>query len=383
MVAHKKLKIAIFTDSYLPAVDGVVTYITRTRKELERRGHRVYIFAAGNSRTKELCRKDKRLFVFKGVKFVKYNQYTISLNPYMTKMIKKIKPDLIHSQTPFSMGLMAIVSKNLYGTKMINTFHTLVNSDDMVKSYFNSNKAIKSISKKLVEMYFKWFYSKSDLVIAPSDYSRKVLEKIGLSNVIVIPNGIDPQPKVNKSRARKMLGISDDYKVLLYLGRLGYEKNLRTLVLAAGGFVDKNILLIIAGMGPALNELRELAAANNLSNVRFVGFVPENMKKYYYASADIFVNPSTIEVLSTVDIEALYTGIPILVPKNSSQENLILGGKRGETFDGSRPDDLCAKAALMLKNIKKYSPKKGIEEYSLKNSVNSLLSAYYSVLEKD
>ena len=73
------LKIAFYTDSYLPSRDGVVTSIINTRKELERRGHEVYIFASGGRETTKLSKKDKKLYVIKGMQFKRYPQYTMGL----------------------------------------------------------------------------------------------------------------------------------------------------------------------------------------------------------------------------------------------------------------------------------------------------------------
>ena len=188
---------------------------------------------------------------------------------------------------------------------------------------------------------------------------------------------------MSKSYARKKIGLKNGEKIVLYIGRLGHEKNLDFLLSVANRLVQSGISLIIAGSGPALPHLQEYVSANNLQNVRFPGFVSEEQKDLYYRAADVFVNPSRVEILSTVDIEAMSNGTPILIPAGSSQEEFMEYGKCGEKFDLNNPDDFVAKLKKMLAHPNKYKPRKCADRYSLKSSVNGLLKVYYSVLKQN
>ncbi len=139
----KRLKIAFYTDTYLPSVDGVVASIISTRRELERRGHEVYVFTSGGKATKELAKRDAHLAVLNGIKFRKYPQYTIALEPKFSAKIRRIKPDIIHFHTPFSMGFLAAGASWLTGAKLVGTFHTLIFSDDALDSYLSKNRLVK------------------------------------------------------------------------------------------------------------------------------------------------------------------------------------------------------------------------------------------------
>ena len=379
----RSLKIAIFTDTYHPAVDGVVKYIDNIRNELESRGHEVYVFAAGNRATKELSNADKKLFVFYGINFRKYKQYTLAANPILTRIVGKIKPDLIHSQTPFSMGLLGLIASRRYKIKMLSTFHTFINSDELIEKYLNKNKALLRISKRLLVQYMRYFYSRNSIVIAPSEYSKRILSRIGVKNVVVVPNGVNPPSEISKSYARRKFGIRPKERIILYMGRIGHEKNLNFLVSVSDKIAELGATLVIGGSGPALSELEDYVSKNRLPNIKFLGFVSESEKNAYYKAADVFVNPSNIEILSTVDIEAMVNGTPILVPAMTSQEEFLRKGKCGEKFNQNDPDDFIRKLKIMFRNLDKYNPQRCAKEYSIKNSVDRLLEVYYSLLKED
>ena len=189
----EKLRIAFYTDTYLPAIDGVVKSILSMRENLENLGHEVYIFAAGTKETISMAKKDKHLFVVRGIRFRRYPQYTIALRPWFRDKIKELRPDIIHSHTPFSLGLLAAHAAKITGAKLVSTFHTMVFSDEALSGYSSTNYTAKRIEKALLMHYLNWFYKKSDLVIALSNITKQLLlDQLRLKNdVKMIPIGID------------------------------------------------------------------------------------------------------------------------------------------------------------------------------------------------
>src|SRR5580704_5053514 len=110
----ESLKIAFYTDSFLPAVDGVVISILNFRKELEKRGHEVYIYASGNEKTKQMTKGDKRVIVVRGLKFSKYPQYSLALFPMSSRLrLMNVKMDINHCHTPFMMGVHGLISSKV------------------------------------------------------------------------------------------------------------------------------------------------------------------------------------------------------------------------------------------------------------------------------
>src|SRR5271157_206715 len=143
------LNIAFFTDSFLPATDGVVTSILGFRKELERRGHNVYIFASGNSKTKSMTKKDKNIFVMRGVRFKRYPQYNLALFPFIAPLkLRGLRLDVLHAQTPFIMGMYSLFMAKSSRIPMVGSFHTLFTDKSVIDNYTTDSKLLLKILTK-------------------------------------------------------------------------------------------------------------------------------------------------------------------------------------------------------------------------------------------
>src|SRR5690348_828073 len=128
----EKINIAFYSDTYLPAMDGVVNSMLNFKKELERRGHKVYIFTSGDKLSKKKY-SEKRVFITSGIKFKPYPQYKIALFPYKSIMnLKDLKIDVVHVQTPFSMGLAGMTIAKLGKYPLVGSFHTMVNDKRII-----------------------------------------------------------------------------------------------------------------------------------------------------------------------------------------------------------------------------------------------------------
>ncbi|MEM0144063.1 MAG: glycosyltransferase [Candidatus Parvarchaeum sp.] len=372
------LKIAFYTDSYLPSRDGVVTSILSTKEELERRGHEVYVFASGGAETIKLAKKDKRLYVIKGMKFKKYPQYTMGLVSNESTRIMKIMPDVIHAHTPFTAGLFGYRASMQLNTRFIATFHTMVFSDEAISSYFINNKAAIKLSRFVVLRYIRWFYSKTDNIIAPTNYVKKLLEKNGMKNIWVIPTGIDfDSMKIEKrEEARKKLGLKSNDKIILYFGRVSREKNIDILIKAAKPLSVNGFKVVIAGSGPYTNDLIALNKRIKNKNVIFAGFLKENDIPLYYSAADIFCNPSTFETQGIVDLYASFYKIPMLLPEESAQEELLDYAKCGEKFNAHSIKDIVEKANFVYGNTSSYKFAGITRGFDIKRTVDKLLDLY-------
>ena len=375
------LKIAFYTDSYLPSRDGVVTSILNTRAELERRGHEVYVFASGGKKTAALAKKDKHLSVIKGIKFNKYPQYTIGLKTSENSRIFHIQPDIIHAHTPFNAGLFGYRASAALGTKFIGTFHTMVFSEDAISSYLTKNRTAVRISRYFMLRYLKWFYSKTDSIIAPTDYVKKALNNHGMKNVIVIPTGMDFSSlrMINRKTARNALNIKQNDKVILYFGRVSKEKNVELLIKSAKPLSAVGFRIVIAGAGPLLKELARLNKKIGNKNTKFAGFVREEDLPNYYAAADMFCNPSKFETQGLVNLYAAFYGLPILMPAGTAQEELLKYSKCGETFNPNSIRNLVDTANKIYDSKDSYRFGRIVREFDIKKTVDKLLSLYRHV----
>lgn len=380
----ENLSVAIYTDSYRPAMDGVVVYIDNIAREMSRRGNSVLIVTTGNRTGLERSDQGFEILRTKGITFPTYQQYRVGIAPFRaTREAIKRKVDVVHTQTPFSMGFAGRLASRRLGSALVSTFHSMVFDETVVSSYSKSSIAVSRRIAALIRRYLRWHYSKYDTVISPSDDIAGKIRAIGLSKVTVLNNGIDLNKfhsDLSKEEARIELGLNPEEKIMLYLGRIGKEKNLEILINAHEHLARHGIQVIIAGSGPHLGHYKEYARKAGAENIKFFGFVSEENKILLYRSADIFCNPSGYEVQSTVDIEAMSLETPLLVPEGSSQTELARSGISGETFAHENSESLAEVAGEMFDHIDAYRPETVSREFSIEHHVDLLLDLYRKFL---
>ncbi len=386
-----KLKIAFYSDSYLPAVDGVVTSMLGLKKELERRGHEVYIFASGTARTKRKY-GNKKVFIVEGFDFKPYPQYKVAVFPYASVFrVMANKIDLIHAQTPAPMGLAAIVAAKFSGKPIVGSYHTLVNDKSIMENYYPNIRVFKFFANRSVKAYLRLFYNRCDATVAPTGTIERMLRRMKIKNTHVVPNGIDLSVFNDKNadgeRVRKSLGVRSREKLVLYIGRKSREKRIETLLLAAHrlGRSRKDIKFIIGGTGPAYEYYRNYADRLSLGNVRFVGFVDKAELPDYYAACDAFCIPSTFETQGVVALEAMALGKPVIGADSLALRELIKNGRNGEKFDPMNPAACAGKIEKVLNNDGAYyqSAVKTAQNFSLEKVTDKMLSIYRLVASNE
>lgn len=386
----ERLKIAFYTDNYLPIKDGVVNQIICLRKELERRGHKVFIITAGDEKTKELAKKDKHLIVLSGLKFID-KKSTFALDPsILLQVVNGQDFDIIHAHSPFIMGLSAAFVSRFTKAKLVSTFHThFFNRLAMSKyvAYFSkalsSNRFFLAVSKAVIVGYLKLYYKACACVITPSKFAKRLLTRRGIKNVEVIENGIELKgnAKMTKSEARNLLGIPKKDKIVLYLGRISKEKNIDFLIRRAKLLEKAGFKLIIAGDGPQLEEYKMKCFLHGINSIYFPGFVEEKEKEYYYRAADVFCNPSTFETSCVADMEAMSYNLPILAPRNSAQaEFMEQAVKCGELFNLSDKKEFLEKLNKITKSRRSYSPMNIVRRFNVKIAVDRLITLYRRII---
>ncbi len=383
----ERMKIAFYTDAYLPGVDGVVSSILTFRDELSRRGHTVYIFAS--SVQKHAKTADKNTFLYSGLKFKPYPQYNIALFPFNSVLkINELGIDIIHAQTPMVMGFAGFLSARMLRKPFVSSFHTLVTNERIVNTYYPKNKHIRKLAKSSMKRYIEFFYKNSDAVIVPSPSVCNMLMKLGIKNISTIPNCIDTKvfnPKVSGMGFREAIGFGSSEKIILYQGRLSREKNIEVLLRAARILMkkDRGIRLVIGGTGPAEHHYKILATKLGIiGNTRFLGFVDQKMLPKVYAAADVFCLPSTFETQGIVLLEAMASGKPVVGADYLAIKNLISNGSNGEKFRPGDYTDCARKIEKVLNNTGRYKQNaiSVAAEYSKEKVAEKLIDVYKRVL---
>lgn len=331
------MNIGLFTDTYFPQVSGVATSIKTLRDELIAQGHHVYIFTTTDPHAKH-DDVENGIYRFKSIPFVSFTERRIALTGWVRvlRIAKKLKLDIVHNQTEFSLGLMGKEVAHSLGIPCIHTYHTMYND---YLHYIANGRILKPKDvATLVRLYMKSITG----VIAPSERVLDTLLDYGVTAPIrVIPTGVDLRVYSQKASPaqllalRKKLGYTADTPVLLSLSRLAYEKNIHAVIEAMLDILAKRpqARLLIVGDGPARPTLERQVKEMGLSDVvQFTGVIPNEDVHSYYQMADVLVSASDTETQGLTYIEALASDLPIVVMRSPYTDELIDSPAIGRSF---------------------------------------------------
>lgn len=330
------MKIALFTETYLPHVNGVVTHIKSLKEGLQMLGHEVLIVTSDNN-TKEHYIKDGVLFC-PGITAKKFYNYSVSL-PFSyerLKILKDFNPDIIHVHNEFSMGLFGIHASKKLHVPLVYTLHTMY--DDYL--YYVFPKVLLKPAKYAADRYFKHFADSSAAITGPSQKVYNYLREIGVDkNISVIPNSVEidvfnPENFTNeqKNEIREKLKIPKDKMLVCFCGRLGKEKSVDVLIDYWHQTVKKedNMHLLIIGDGPSHKELVAQVQTLGMSDmVTFAGKILHKDIPPYYACCDAYITASLSEMYSISMLEGMASGLPVISrndPENASQIQIGING---------------------------------------------------------
>ncbi|MGC8862135.1 MAG: glycosyltransferase family 4 protein [Armatimonadota bacterium] len=307
------MRIAIFTESYEPIVNGVSVFVSTLRDELVRRGHNVFIFAPRFEGY-----QDERDGVFRWPSrhtiFMPDYPFPSPIAPGMRRVFESLGVDVVHTQTPFILGVTAARWVRRLGIPLVSTNHTLYTE----YAHYVPVRP-KVLTKLFLVRLMKWYYSRCDVVVTPSAEAGRILRSYGVTTRIeVIKTGIvpaSPPGTHNRQETRRAYSLAPDDFVLLYVGRVAREKNLEMLLRALRKLADRypNLKLIIVGGGPAFGETRQLVEKLALTeHVRFTGMLSRDQIDPIYSAADLFVFPSATETQGIAICEAMSAGLPVV-----------------------------------------------------------------------
>lgn len=388
------MRVGIFTDQYYPLISGVVTSIKMLKDGLESLGHKVYIFTSFDERTvTELISDDVinipgRSYPFKNLKDYRF---TFTHRRFI-KIVKKYNLDIIHLQTEFNIAKIAKLAHKKLKLPVVHTMHTLWSDYFKYVSPFFDKHFHKLMEKGLRVLFMNTCAKMSEIQIVPTKKVYEQKEKYGLGKELrIIPTGIELDrfypANLDKERIanlKKELNINNEF-VFLYIGRTSEEKNIPTLLNSYAKANLKNTKFILVGGGPELEDLKELAKNLNIDdNVIFTGLVEWKDIPYYYQLGDVFINASQSETQGLTYIEALASGLPLLVQKDECIEDVVVDYYNGLFFDGevelTKKMKEIVKAPDTLKTIKS-NTLSSVDNYSKEQFTKNILNIYNEAIE--
>ena len=327
------MRIGIFSEAYTPYISGLVTSEVMLKKALEKLGHEVYIVTANLTSFKYDYDEKERVLRIPGIPTGIYDSRLTSFYPLpAVKRIKSWKLDVIHSQTEFAIGTFARIIAKQNNIALVHTYHTMY--EDYI--HYVTRGHFEKSSKKIVE-YFTKFYCETtatELIVPTTKTYKLFKEKYNFEkNIHIIPTGIEIErfykENINKTDIqdlRKTLHLSKKDYVILFVGRLGQEKNVEFLINAHKKLVEKNpnLKLIIVGDGPDKETYEEMTKDLNLTkNIIFTGKAEWEDIPYYYHCADVFATASKTETQGLTVIEAMASELVPVCIKDEAFESMV------------------------------------------------------------
>ncbi|MFH0954564.1 MAG: glycosyltransferase [Candidatus Micrarchaeota archaeon] len=355
MPKSQKLKIAMFSDSFFPSIDGVVTSIATTALELSKQGHSILVFAPKPrdfSKVPEISGFE--VVWVAAVSLLQYDQYRVS-PPFSLSAQKKFKafaPDVVHCHTPFSLGWMGLNLGKKFKVPVVATYHTLLPNFLMYLPIpiFNKTK----LAKQITWHYTNFFYKKADLVTTPTEPMAIELKKHGCP-ALAISNPVQFS-LFNRFSKTKKPDFKKEFR-LVYFGRLSFEKNIEVLIEALKILLSKKIpaKLVLVGDGPAKQFLQ--GVTKNLAlekHVEFTGILRKDDLAKKVASCHVMVTASTIETQGLTILEGMSAGLPCVGTDFLGIPDAVKENQNGFLFPAFKAGICAQKLEKIFKSKKLY-----------------------------
>lgn len=369
------MRVAIYTETFLPKIDGIVRVSMLTLEALNRYGIDTLIVAPDQG-IREYA--GSRVVGVPCVRNPIYPEGRIGIpNPLTYKRVRAFRPDLMHIFHPANIGLMGVVFGRQMGVPVLSSFHL----DVAHIATFYGMHLVGWLLGKIVTQGFRW----SDYTLAPSQLIRDKMRAQGIPRVGLWRRGVDadlfhPSLRDEATRAELSGGHPDD-TILLYVGRLAPEKQIEQVREVLRRVPGTRLALV--GGGPHRPVLEEYFAG---LPVVFAGYRTGAELARAYASADVFVFPSAFESFGLVLLEAMGAGIPVVSSRVGGAIDIVEEGVSGYTFDVDDVEGLVRGVAACVSepahlDAMKTAARKRAEYYSWTTIMDELVACYYAMLE--
>jgi glycosyltransferase involved in cell wall biosynthesis len=328
------LRIAIFTETFLPATDGVVTRLRYTLEELASLGDDMLVIAPRYPDGGPDSHAGARIYRVPGVPFPPYPRIKLSpAHPGVGGALRGFAPDLIHVVNPFILGPGGIYYARRLKVPLVASYHTNVAT---YARYYNLGLLVNA-----TRWWTRLLHNRAAINLCTSETTMDYLLEEGIKRVRLWPQGVDarrfhPARASEEWRERLSAGHPSD-RLLLYVGRLAPEKGIGRLKVVLREVPETR--LAIVGHGPARSDLeREFAGTPTV----FTGLLQGEDLASAYASADAFLFPSTTETLGIAMLEALASGLPVVAARGAASHEVVSEGENGLLYEADTASSLVA-----------------------------------------
>ena len=321
------MRIALFTETFLPKIDGIVTTLCETVRQLRSMGHEVLIFAPDSGMSEF---EGARIIGMKGRSFALYPELHLSLpRASMRAQLREFQPDLLHVADPTLLGIAALYyggggNGGALHLPLVISYHT------DLPAYLHYYRL--GFLERHIWRIMRIRHNRATLNLCTSAVMMEQLSRHGIERIALWPGGVDtalfhPERRSEAMRARLSEGHPDS-PLLIYVGRLSPEKDIERLKPIVEALPGTRLALV--GDGPHREALRQHFAG---TPVHLAGFLRGEELTAAYASSDVLVMPSRTETLGLVVLEAMSSGLPVVGARAGGVPEMIEDGVSGRLFD--------------------------------------------------
>jgi 1,2-diacylglycerol 3-alpha-glucosyltransferase len=376
----------MFSDVYFPRVNGVSTSIQTFRRALERLGHETCLIApdygkTADSETDIIRIASRYLFLDPEDRIMQAGEiFDLEL------MLADRQFDLVHIQTPFIAHYAGTRLARRLRLPVVETYHTYF--EEYLYHYVPFLP--RALMKRAARAFSRRQCNQVDAVVVPSHAMSAVLSRYGVrAPLSIIPTGLDFSEFDcgSKERFCSRFGIDSGRSILIYVGRVAHEKKIDFLieVVCAVRDYEPDILLVVAGEGPARSSLEKLAQRLGIqNNVRFVDYLPRGPALWdCFCAGNVFVFASATETQGLVLLEALALGIPVVSTAIMGTEDIV-GKRQGVLVAEESVEDFANKVVeiLHVEGLQDHMSEEGrryAREWSADSMAERMIALYASV----
>ncbi|MEA5594846.1 glycosyltransferase family 1 protein [Rivularia sp. UHCC 0363] len=331
------MRIALFTETFLPKVDGIVTRLRHTVEHLQRNGDQVLVICPDGGITEY---KGAKIYGISGFPLPMYPELTLALpRPAIGDTLEEFKPDIIHVVNPAVLGLAGIIHSKINNIPLVASYHTHL-------PQYLQHYGLGMLEGLLWEL-LKAGHNQAALNLCTSTAMIEELTSHGIERVDLWQRGVDTElfhPSLASDEMRQRLSQNHPSSpLLLYVGRLSAEKEIERIKSILEGIPEARLALV--GDGPHREALEKHFAQ---TNTYFVGYLTGTDLSSAFASADAFVFPSRTETLGLVLLEAMAAGCPVVAARSGGIPDIVTDGVNGYLFEPTSDDASAIAATLRL-----------------------------------
>lgn len=347
-VAREAMRIAMFSDSYLPRISGVVHSVETFVHALRREGHRVVVVAPVS---RGFVDTDPDVIRFPSIRPPRHSDFPLAIPyaPAAWRRLHLMDLEIVHTHSPFLMGAVGARLAHRRRLPLVFTHHTLYDE------YVHYVPLTPKLTRPLVRWYTTRYANRCDCVIAPS---RAIAARLRAQGVrarieVLATAAIDPAivASLEPAWVRPTFGLPEDRPLLVTASRLGKEKSVH-VVLEAFAQVrrDRDARLLVVGGGPEEGALRQVAQRLGIeAQTVFAGLQPHRKALECMAACDVFVFASQTETQGLAIIEAMAAGAPVVAVDAGGVADAVRDGETGYLVPPSA-DALAERVIALLEN---------------------------------